>query len=121
MLLTRYCLAMRFNCSARYLPSVISQPALSIVDLLVATVAGTAGESRINLTAATQGRALLAISYGGLLSGVATIAPAQHISLVAAVERSISEIGAALERRAPNQVRFEWCGSVSEPVKLTPH
>ncbi len=32
MLLTRYCLATRLNCLARYLPSVISQPALSIVD-----------------------------------------------------------------------------------------
>ena len=56
MLLTRYCLATRLNCLARYLPSVISQPALSIVDdLLVATVAGCAGESPTNITAATQG------------------------------------------------------------------
>jgi len=37
MLLTRYCLAPRLNCLARYLPSVISQPALrSVDDLLVA-------------------------------------------------------------------------------------
>ena len=100
MLLTRYCLATRLNCLARYLPSVISQPALSIVDdLLVATVAGCAGESPTNLTAATQGRALLAMRYGGVLPGAATTAPAQHISSVAAIERSISEIGAALERR----------------------
>ena len=70
----------------------ISQPALIIVDdLLVATVAGCAGESPTNLTAATQGRAL-AMRYGGVL-------PVQHISSVAAVERSISEIGTALERR----------------------
>ena len=57
MLLTRYCLATRLNCLARYLPSAISQPALSIVDdLLVAAVAGCAGEaSPTNLTVATQG------------------------------------------------------------------
>ena len=100
MLLTRYCLATRLNCLARYLPSVISQPALSSVDdLLVATVAGCAGESPTNLTAAIQSRALLAMRYGGVLPGAATTAPAQHISSVAAVERSISEIGAALEWR----------------------
>ena len=94
---------------ARYLPSVISQPALSIVDdLLVATVAGCAGESPTNLTAATQGRALLAMRYGGVLPGAATTAPAQHISSIAAVERSISEIGAALERRGaePSALRM---------------
>ena len=117
MLLTRYCLATRLNCLARYLPSIISQPALSIVDdLLVATVAGCAGESPTNLTAATQGRALLAMRYGGVLPGAATTAPAQHISSVAAVERSIGWSGGA-----PNQVRFGWCGSVSELVKLTPY
>ena len=45
LLLARYCLATRLNCLARYLPSVISQPALRIVDdLLVASVAGCAGE-----------------------------------------------------------------------------
>ena len=55
MLLTRYCLATRLNCLARYLPSAISQPALRIVDdLLVSTVAGCAGEdSATNITAAT--------------------------------------------------------------------
>ena len=86
---------------ATSLPSAISQPALRIVDdLLVATVAGCAGEdSATNLTAATQGRALLAMRYGGVLPGAATTAPAQHVSSVAAVERFISEIGAALERR----------------------
>ena len=101
MLLTRYCLATRLNCLARYLPSAISQPALSIVDdLLVAAVAGCAGEtSPTNLTVATQGRALLAMRYGGVLPGAATTAPAQHISSVAAVERSISGTGAALELR----------------------
>ena len=83
MLLTRYCLATRLNCLARYLPSAISQPALSIVDdLLVAAVAGCAGEtSPTNLTVATQGRALLAMRYGGVLPGAATTAPAQHIQI----------------------------------------
>ena len=101
MLLTRYCLATRLNCLARYLPSTISQHALRIVDdLLVATVAGCAGDaSPTNLTAATQGRALLAMRYGGVLPGAATTAPAQHISSVAEVERSIRETGAALEQR----------------------
>ena len=37
--------------------------------------------------------------YGGVLPGAATTAPAQHISSVAAVERSISETGAAQELR----------------------
>jgi hypothetical protein len=65
MLLARYCLATRLNCLARYLPSVISQPALRIVDdLLVAMVTGCAGGgSPTNLTAATQGRVLLAICF----------------------------------------------------------
>ena len=41
LLLARFCLATRLNCLARYLPSVISQPALRIVDnLLVASVQG---------------------------------------------------------------------------------
>ena len=109
ILLTRYCLATRLNCLARYIPSVISQPVLSIVDdLLVATVAGCAGESPTNLTAATQGRGLLAMRYGGVLPGAATTAPAQHMSSVAAVERSISEIGATLERRGaePSALRM---------------
>jgi hypothetical protein len=119
MLLTRYCLATRLNSLARYLPSVIFQPALSIVDdLFVATVGGCAGESPTNLTAATQGRALLAMRYGGVLPGGATTAPAQHISSVAAqsVKSKLRWSGGA-----PNQVRFGWCGSVSELVKLTPH
>ena len=111
MLLTRYCLATRLNCLARYLPSAISQHALRIVDdLLVAAVAGCAGEaSPTNLTAATQGRALLAMRYGGVLAGAATTAPAQHISSVAAVERSISETGAAQELRGvePSALRRE--------------
>ncbi len=101
MLLTRYCLATRLKCLARYLPSAISQHALRIVDdLLVATVAGCAGEaSPTNLKAATQGCALLAMRYEGVLPGAATTAPAQHISSVAAVECSISETGAAQELR----------------------
>ena len=59
--------------------------------------------------AATQGRALLAMRYEGVLPGAATTALAQHISSLAAVERSVSEIGAALERRGA--VRFRWCPS----------
>ena len=70
-----------------------------IVDDL-ATVAGCAGEaSPINLTAATQGRALLAMRSGGALPGAATTAPAQRISSVEAVERSISETRTMLELR----------------------
>ena len=97
---------MHLNCLARYLPSAISQPALRIEDdLLVATVAGCAGkDSATNLTAATQSRALLAMRYGGVLPGVATTAPAQHISSVAAVERFISEMGAALKRRGAEPI-----------------
>ena len=55
MLLARFCLATRPNWLARHLPSVISQPSLRIVDdLLVATVAGCAGENSLaDLTAAT--------------------------------------------------------------------
>ena len=41
--------------------------------------------------------------YGGILPGATTTAPAQHISSVAAVERFISEIGVALERRGTEQ------------------
>ena len=123
MLLSRYCLATRLNCLARYLPSAISQPALRIVDdLLVATVAGCAGEdSATNLTAATQGRALLAMRYGGVLPGAATTAPAQHVSSVAAVERFIREIGAALERRGtePSALR-RVRGSAFKQEKPTP-
>jgi hypothetical protein len=53
VLLARLCLATHLNLLARNLPSVISQPALCIVDdLLVATVAGCAGENA-DLTAAT--------------------------------------------------------------------
>ena len=102
----------RLNCLACYLPSAISQPALCIVDdLLVATVAGCAGDdSATNLTAATQGRTLLAMRHGGVLSGAATTASAQHISCVAAAERFISKIGAALEWRGtePRALRRLW-------------
>ena len=64
------------------------------------TVAGCAGENSLaDLTAATQGRVLLAMRFGGVLPGAVTTAPAQHISSVAAVERFISEKGAALERQ----------------------
>ena len=96
----------------------ISQPALIIVDdLLVATVAGCAGESPTNLTAATQGRALLAMRYGGVLPGAATTAPVQHISSVAAVERSVSEIGAALERRGAEPTEPCTLRSVRECIR----
>ena len=65
MLLARLCLGTRLNCLSRYLPKSVSQPALRIIDeLLVATVAGCAGEdSAANLTAAIQSRALLAMRY----------------------------------------------------------
>ena len=44
MLLTRFCLATRLNCLARYLPTAISQPALGTIDeLLIATVATVEG------------------------------------------------------------------------------
>ncbi len=54
MLLTRFCLATRLNCLARYLPTAASQPALGSFDeQLIATVAGCAGEaSPAYLTAA---------------------------------------------------------------------
>ena len=96
-----YCLATRLDCLAHYLPSAFSQPALRIVDnLLVATVAGCAGGcSPTNLTAATQGRVLLAICFREAFPGAAATAPAQHVCSVAAVERSISEMVAALEQR----------------------
>ena len=70
-----------------------------------------------DLTAVAQGRALLAMRYGGVLPGAATTAPAQHISSVAEVERPVSELGAALGRGAPNQMRFGGCLCVSELVK----
>ena len=97
MLLTRYCLATRLNCLTRHLPSVVFQPAFRIVDdLLVATADGCAGkDSATNLTAATQGRALLAMRSGCVLPCAVTTAPAKEVSSVAAVERFISEIEAA--------------------------
>ena len=66
MLLTRFCLATRLNCLARYLPTAISQPALGTIDeLLIATVAGCAGEDSVaNLTAAVQGRTMGELSQG---------------------------------------------------------
>ena len=80
------------KCSLLDLPKSVSQPALRIIDeLLVATVAGCAGEdSAANLTAAVQSRALLAMRYGGALPGAETTAPAQHISSEAAIERFIA-------------------------------
>jgi hypothetical protein len=71
MLLTRFCLATRLNCLAHYLSTAISQPAPGSIDeLLIATMAGCAREiSSANLTAVVQGRTLLAIRYGGTLTG----------------------------------------------------
>ena len=46
MLLARYCLGIRLSSLARFLPSDSSQPALKTIDeLLVAAVAGLAGEA----------------------------------------------------------------------------
>ncbi len=66
MLFTRLCLATHLNYLARYQPTALSQPALgSINELLIATVAGCAGEaSSAHLTAVVQGRTLLAMRYG---------------------------------------------------------
>ncbi len=91
MLLTRFYLATRLNCA-------ISQPALGSIDeLLIATVAGCAGEaSSAHLTVAVQGRTLLAMRYGGTLTGAETSAPAQHLSSVATVESFIVKTEAAL-------------------------
>jgi hypothetical protein len=99
MLLARYCLGTRLNCLARYLPSATSQPALSVIDeLLVATVAGLAGEaSAANLTRVVQSRSLLAMRFGGALPGAVSTAPSQHVCSVAAVERFIALTGSALE------------------------
>ena len=122
MLLARYCLATRLNCLARYLPSAISQPALRIVDdLLMATVASCAGGgSPTNLTAATQGRVLLVMRFGGALPGAAVTAPAQYVCSVAAVERFISEMGQRWSSGALNQVRIGGCGDVSRQGKPIP-
>ena len=88
---------MRLNCLTLCLPSFNSQPALRIVDdLLVATVAGCAGETYLaHLKAATQVCAFLAMRFGCVLPGAVTIALAQHISSVAAVERFISKSAGA--------------------------
>jgi len=99
MLLARYCLGTRLNSLARFLPSDSSQPALKTIDeMLVATVAGLAGEaSGANLTVAVQGRSLLAMRYGGALPGAETTAPSQHVCSVAAIERFMIQTGSALE------------------------
>ena len=99
MLLSRYCLGTRLNCLSRYLPTATSQPALHVIDqLLVATVAGVAGEnSGANLTSAVQNRSLLAMRFGGTLPGAVTTAPSQHVSSVAGIERFIAQTGAELE------------------------
>ena len=55
----------------------------------VHTITFCAGEiSPISLTAATQGRPLLAMRYAGILTGATTTAPTQQIGSVAAFERS---------------------------------
>jgi hypothetical protein len=109
LLLARYCLGTRLKCLARYIPSKSSQPALKTIDgLLVATVAGLAGEASVaNLTAAVQRRALLAMRFGGVLPGAETTAPSQHVCSVAGIERFIAQIGTELELRGaePNVLR----------------
>ena len=99
LLLARHCLGTRLNCLARYLPAAFSQPALRTIDeLLVATVAGLAGEaSGANLTAAVQGRALLAMRFGGVIPGADLTAPGQHVAALAAIERFLLQLGAVLE------------------------
>ena len=101
MMLARYCLGTRLNCLSRYLPTATSQPALGIIDeLLVATVAGLAGESSgANLTGAVQSRSLLAMRFGGALPGAVTTAPSQHVCSVAAIERFIAQTGTEQELR----------------------
>ena len=120
LLFARSCLATCLNCLARYLPTVISQPALRIVDdLLVASVAGCASEdSASNFTAAIR-RVILAMRHGGVLLGVVTTTPAQHVSSVAAVERFISEIGTALELRGTEPCALR-CGGAFKQEKPTP-
>ena len=129
MLLARYCLATRLNCLARYLPSTSSQPALKTIDeLLVATVAGLAGEaSSASLTAAVQSRVLLAMRFGGALPGAETTAPAQRVSSVAGIERFIGQIGAELELRGEEPItlrrvrdRFQARGANAASGNLTP-
>ena len=77
----------------------ISKPSLRIVDdLLVATLA--APPRILQPTKQPYPRAvpaLLAMRYGGVLPGAAMTAPDQYASSIAAVERFISEIGAALK------------------------
>jgi len=95
MFLTRYCLATRLNRLDRSLNRPFAPWTTSL-----ATLAGCACEDfATNLTAATQGRTILAMRHGGVLPGAATTASAQHISCVAAAERFISKIGAVLEWR----------------------
>jgi len=74
---------------------------LNIIDeLLVATVAGLAGESSsANLTGAVQSRSLLAMRFGGALPGAVTTAPSQHVCSVAAIERFIAQTGTEQELR----------------------
>ncbi len=95
---SRHRLATRLNCLVRYQPTAISQPALgNIYELLITTVAGCAGEaSSAHLTAAVQGRTLLAMRYWETLRGAETSAPAQRTSSVAIVETFIVKTGAAL-------------------------
>ena len=107
MLLARFYLATRLNCLARCLPSVISQPALRIVDdLLVATVAGCAGENSLaDLTAATQGRAHLEMRFGCVLPGAVT-------SISVLLRRSSAASTKDEQRwsdRALNQAHFGRC------------
>jgi hypothetical protein len=121
LLLARYCLGTRLNCLTRYLPAASSLPALRAVDeLLVAAVAGLAGEaSGANLTAAVQGRALLAMRFGGVLPGAEITAHAQHVAALAA-----SAFWSSLEPfwsgRARSQLRFGSYGIKSRQGEQMP-
>ncbi len=77
------------------------QPAFKAVDeLLVATVAGLAGEaSGANPTGAVQRRSLPAMRFGGALPGAETTAPSQYAPSIAPIERFIELSGTELELR----------------------
>ena len=73
--------------------------------LLVAAVAGLAGEaSGADLTAAVQGRALLAMRFGGVIPGAEITAPAQHVAALAAIERFFVKLGTVLELQGAEPV-----------------
>ena len=109
MPLTRYRFATHLKYLARYLPSVISQPALRIVDDLLYDT-GCAGEIfSTNLAVARYDRAFFVMRNWDFLVRVATTASVQDISSVAAVEqRSISEMRTARERMGILKSTLLW-------------